>query len=81
MNYSVEFQNKVKQQYGANNKELLKLMMYGDPALGKFLDESKIVGIPNEKILSAKSLDDLKAIAAFNKQGCDLYKEWSQMNK
>ena len=77
LKYSRKFITKCKKAY-PHAKELHELLKNGDPFVGRILDDKRYasMGVSNEKVLAAKSLDELQAIAKQNHSAVDLYSDW-----
>ena len=77
LKYSRKFMAKCKKAY-PHAKELHKLLKNGDPFVGRILDDKRFasMGVSNEKVLAAKSLEELQAIAKRNQAEVDLYSDW-----
>jgi hypothetical protein len=73
--YPQQFVDRCKKVY-PNFPALHNALDTGNVFAGRYLDDSRSMGIRYDEILSAKSLDDLKAMAAREKQKEALYREW-----
>ena len=73
--YSTEFVDKVKRVY-PDFKEMHERADNNDYFLGRYLCDSSPQGVSISSILSATSLEELKAYAKECQERIDLYKEW-----
>ena len=77
LRYSRKFIAKCKKAF-PYAKELHALLKVGDPSVGRILENKRFatMGVSNEKVLAAKTLEELQAIAKHNQAEVDLYSDW-----
>lgn len=77
--YTEDFKKKVKKLYG---NSLDKYLDSGNEFLGRILDDSSMGSVSLDKILSAKSLEEIQKEAKLIKEKKEIYLQyWEQVKK
>lgn len=77
MKYSKELIDEVKELF-PNSYDMLRHAEAGSEMLGRYLDDSSSNSISVDKILEAKSLEEIQTLARKAKRKVELCRKWGQ---